>query len=79
MQRYIELKGQLRRVMAVVKVRGSAHSKELRAFEITEDGIAIGDALGNYDALLTGHPVALADGEPAPASRKTRRKTPSAG
>jgi len=39
MQRYIELKGHLRRVMAVVKVRGSAHSKELRAFEITQDGI----------------------------------------
>jgi circadian clock protein KaiC len=58
MQRYIELKGQLRRVLAVVKVRGSAHSKELRAFEITEDGIVVGDALGNYDGLLTGHPVA---------------------
>ena len=36
MQRYIELKGQLQRIMAVVKVRGSAHSKDLRAFEITE-------------------------------------------
>ncbi|MEX1128402.1 MAG: ATPase domain-containing protein [Vicinamibacterales bacterium] len=77
MQRYIELKGQLRRVMAVVKVRGSAHSKELRAFEITKDGIVVGDALGNYNGLLTGHPVA-AD-EPAPARRKTCRKTPSAG
>jgi circadian clock protein KaiC len=61
MQRYIELKGQLRRVLAVVKVRGSAHSKELRAFEITEDGIVIGDALGNYDGLLTGHPIASAE------------------
>src|SRR5687767_7371591 len=61
MQRYIELQGQLRRVLAVVKVRGSAHSKELRAFEITDDGIDVGDALRNYDALLTGHPVAPAD------------------
>jgi circadian clock protein KaiC len=79
MQRYIELKGELRRVMAVVKVRGSAHSKELRAFEITEDGIVVGDALGNYDGLLTGHPVAPAGAGPARASRKTRRKTPSSG
>jgi circadian clock protein KaiC len=62
MQRYIESKGQLRRVLAVVKVRGSAHSKELRAFEITEDGIVIGDALDNYDGLLTGHPIAPAEG-----------------
>ena len=76
MQRYIELKGQLRRVIGVVKVRGSAHSKELRAFEITEHGLVIGAALGNYDALLTGHPVAVAATKAAPARRKTRRKTP---
>jgi circadian clock protein KaiC len=78
MQRYIELKGELRRVMAVVKVRGSAHSKELRAFEITEDGIEIGDALGNYDALLTGHPIALpTERVRVPGGRRTRRKKPS--
>ena len=56
MQRYIELKGQLQRVMAVVKVRGSAHSKDLRAFEITNEGIVMGDALGGYEGLLTGKP-----------------------
>src|SRR5688572_8057148 len=56
MQRYIELKGQLQRVMAVVKVRGSAHSKELRAFEITGDGIVMGDVLAGYEGLLTGRP-----------------------
>ena len=61
MQRYIELKGQLQRVLAVVKVRGSAHSKELRAFEISEDGIVVGDALENYDGLLTGHPIPFAE------------------
>jgi circadian clock protein KaiC len=75
MQRYIELKGQLRRVMAVVKVRGSAHSKELRAFEITGDGIVVGEALGSYDGLLTGSPVATAGAEPARTSRKTGRET----
>jgi circadian clock protein KaiC len=56
MQRYIELKGQLQRVMAVVKVRGSAHSKDLRAFEIANEGIVMGDALGGYEGLLTGRP-----------------------
>jgi circadian clock protein KaiC len=72
MQRYIELKGQLRRVLAVVKVRGSAHSKELRTFEISKDGIVVGDALGNYDALLTGHPVALPDVAPRTKKRAGR-------
>jgi len=75
MQRYIELKGELRRVMAVVKVRGSAHSNELRAFEITEDGIVIGETLGSYDGLLTGNPGARANAEPGRADRKTRRAT----
>ena len=56
MQRYIEVKGQLQRIMGVVKVRGSAHSKDLRAFEITKDGIVIGKTLGNYEGLLSGRP-----------------------
>ena len=55
MQRYIALKGQLRRIMGVVKVRGSVHSKDLRAFEITRDGIVMGETLGNYEGLLTGN------------------------
>src|SRR5207247_2321991 len=56
MQRYIELKGQLQRIMAVVKVRGSVHSKDLRAFTITEKGIIMGETLGSYEGLLTGSP-----------------------
>ena len=56
MQRYIELKGRLQRIMGVVKVRGSAHSKDLRAFEITDKGIVMGDTLGQYEGLLTGSP-----------------------
>lgn len=56
MQRYVELEAQLRRLIAVVKVRGSAHSKDLREFEITEKGILIGETLDKYDGLLTGHP-----------------------
>ena len=63
MQRYIELKGRLQRVMAVVKVRGSAHSKDLRAFEITEHGIVMGETLGGYEGLLTGSPKLSAPSE----------------
>jgi len=82
MQRYIELEGQLQRVMAVVKVRGSAHSKDLRTFDITDQGIVIGETLGGYEGLLTGSPkltpsaLSDADHQKAPrrrASRPTRR------
>ncbi len=53
-QRYIELESQLKRVMAVVKLRGSPHSNELRQFEITDSGIVIGEALTEYEGLLGG-------------------------
>jgi circadian clock protein KaiC len=59
MQRYIELKGRLQRVMAVVKVRGSAHSNDLRLFEITKTGIEVGRPLGNFKGLLTGDPAEI--------------------
>jgi circadian clock protein KaiC len=72
MQRYIELKGRLQRVMSVVKVRGSAHSKEIRAFEITKTGLVVGEALENYDGLLTAHPDEIAS--VAPARRELRKK-----
>jgi len=68
MQRYIELNGQLQRMMAVVKVRGSAHSKDLRAFQITDDGIVMGDRLGGYAGLLTGSPEVIPSLSPIPRS-----------
>jgi hypothetical protein len=48
--------------MAVVKVRGSAHSKELRAFEITEEGLVMGEKMDRYEGLLTGSPEWIANG-----------------
>ena len=73
-QRYVELKSQLQRVMAVVKVRGSDHSRDLRAFEITEQGIVMGETLGAYEGLLTGSPK-LVPGAPSDTkARKPRRR-----
>ena len=72
MQRYIEHEGQLKRIMAVVKVRGSAHRKELRAFEITEDGLVVGDALGEYVGLLTGQPEVTKGKKPRADGRRAR-------
>jgi circadian clock protein KaiC len=55
LQRYIELDSRLQRVMAVVKVRASAHSNELRLFTIDDDGIQIGEVLRDDDDLSGGH------------------------
>ena len=73
MQRYMVVKSQLQRIMAVVKVRGSAHSKDLRAYEITEDGIVMGDTLGSYEGVLTGHPELIQSIRPKIARKSPRR------
>jgi circadian clock protein KaiC len=56
-QRYIEVDSRLQRVMAVVKVRASAHSSELRQFRIDDGGLAIGERLDGYEGLLDGRPT----------------------
>jgi len=56
-QRYIEVDSRLRRVIAVVKVRASAHSDELREFIIDDDGIHIGKMLHDQEGLLGGSPT----------------------
>ncbi|KPN90562.1 ATPase domain-containing protein [Pseudomonas nunensis] len=55
-QRYIEIDSRLLRVMAVVKVRASAHSDELRRYDINEDGIVVGQPLRDREGLLGGRP-----------------------
>lgn len=55
-QRYIEIDGQFKRAISVVKVRGSAHSKEIRLFDISADGIVIGPTLAGYTGIMTGSP-----------------------
>ena len=56
-QRYIEVESRLRRVMAVVKVRASAHSDELREFGIDAHGIHVGASLPSQEGLLGGRPT----------------------
>jgi circadian clock protein KaiC len=67
-QRYIEVDSRLRRVMAVVKVRASAHSDELREFGIDADGIRIGAMLSDHEGLLGGRPTRKHDAASNPAA-----------
>jgi len=54
LQRYVEIEGVLRKVMAVVKMRGSDHSKELRSYNVGEHGVVLGEALTDYTGIITG-------------------------
>nr|WP_315186760.1 ATPase domain-containing protein [uncultured Albidiferax sp.] len=68
-QRYIEVDSSLQRVMAVVKVRGSHHSNDIRRYEITDSGIAIGKPVLHYEGLLGGRPVRTQPPLPLPLPR----------
>ncbi len=73
-QRYLELEGRFRRVMAVVKVRASAHSSDLRLFEINADGVVVGQRIGDHQGLLTGSPQRIAPGTTRPPGRPGARR-----
>ena len=63
-QRYIEVESRLRRLMAVVKVRASEHSDELREYTIDKNGVQIGDMLIDQEGLLGGRPTKKRDATP---------------
>jgi circadian clock protein KaiC len=65
-QRYIEVDSRLQRVVAVVKVRSSAHSNELRLFHITDQGIEIDRTLPDHEGLLGGRPTRRRDSRTSP-------------
>jgi circadian clock protein KaiC len=74
LQRYVEIEGELKRVMAVVKVRASAHQKDIRFFEIGPDGIVVGERAGDHQGLLTGSPHLASSGSRRPSGRPTTRR-----
>lgn len=54
--RYVEIEGQLSRVLMVVKMRRGAHSKDIRQYDISSQGFVLGERLSNRDQLITGIP-----------------------
>lgn len=43
--------------MVLVKMRGAAHSTDIRAYDITPEGVIIGDRMSEYANLITGIPI----------------------
>ena len=55
--RYVEIDGQLRKVMVVIKMRGGNHSKDIREYVITDKGVVIiHPRRTDYTRLTTGLP-----------------------
>ncbi|MBK9416757.1 MAG: AAA family ATPase [Flavobacteriales bacterium] len=63
--RYVEIDGQLRKILMVVKMRGGQHSKEIREYDITHKGIELSNTpLKGYKGLTTGVPGRSSHSEP---------------
>ena len=54
--RFVSINGQLRKMLVVIKMRRSAHSRDLREYDITSRGLVIGERLTGYRGLTTGIP-----------------------
>ena len=56
LQRYAVIEGALRKVMCVVKMRGFGHDTTMKLYDIDRSGIVMGEALTDYEGILTGTP-----------------------
>ena len=56
-QRYVEIEGELRKVLTVVKMRGSDHSREFRAYDLTANGVLLRGPLRDFDGIIGGAPT----------------------
>lgn len=61
--RYVEIHGEVRRCLTVLKMRGSVHNKDIREFTIDNTGMHIGKPLRNVYGILSGNLVYNTSGE----------------
>jgi circadian clock protein KaiC len=57
--RYVEMFGEMKRGLTVLKMRGSPHEKEIREFNIDGNGMHLGRPFRNVTGILAGTPVHL--------------------
>ncbi len=51
---YVEVESTMQRAIAVMKMRGSRHEKEIRRYEIEKDGLKVGEPFSGREGLLSG-------------------------
>ena len=59
MLRYVEVYGEIKRGLAVLKMRGSSHNKDIREFNIDDRGMHLGRAFRNVIGILAGNPTSV--------------------
>ena len=61
--RYVEMFGEMKRGMTVLKMRGSIHDKGIREFEIDGAGMHLGAPFRNVTGIMAGAPAYVTPGE----------------
>ena len=61
--RYVEMFGEMKRGLAVLKMRGSIHDKAIREFAIDGKGFHLGRAFKNVTGILSGAPTYVSPSE----------------
>ncbi|MGI8603661.1 MAG: RAD55 family ATPase [Verrucomicrobiales bacterium] len=72
--RYVEINGQLRKVIFIIKMRGGNHSKDIREYVMTDKGmVVIGPRQTDYARLTTGAPELISQPEEAAPEPKATK------
>jgi circadian clock protein KaiC len=66
---YVEIDGQLRKILMIVKMRGSDYSNDIREYHINSEGFMIGPRMKGYSGLITR--------VPEPLDSSSRKEEPS--
>jgi circadian clock protein KaiC len=61
--RYVEMYGEMRRGITVLKMRGSMHDKDIKEFSIDGNGMHIGKPFRNVTGIISGTPMYIAQNE----------------
>jgi circadian clock protein KaiC len=61
--RYVEMFGEMKRGITVLKMRGSTHDKDIREFTIDQDGMHFGRPFRHVTGILAGTPVHVSPGD----------------
>lgn len=70
--RYVEMHGEMRRGLTVIKMRGSWHEKEIREFVIDGEGMHIKEVFRGVESIMTGAARSVTQVEEEELSKLTR-------
>jgi len=52
--KHVEIEGNMKGILSIMKSRGIKHDTEIREFEITEKGIVVKGSMKGYESVLSG-------------------------